>query len=202
MTDLAESRKQERIRRNKRRRPSKRKNLWKPAYWWVLGAVIVVGALSWLAQPSQVQTDSSILDFDIVYGEPITAIHEMGGPELASIAFLPEDEPQPQIAVSELVFDFGSVGLTEIVQHTFVLANQGESPLSISRAYTTCGCTTAELTASEIPPGKSIYVSLTFDAGFHDTGGQTVKRGVVIESNDPNTPEFTFWTEAKVRTTP
>jgi hypothetical protein len=45
-------------------------------------------------------------------------------------------------------------------------------------------------------------MTLTFDAGFHDVSGQTVRRGVIIENNDPNSPTAEIWTQARVRAKP
>jgi hypothetical protein len=77
--------------------------------------------------------------------------------------------------------------------------NLGDAPLTISRAYTTCGCTTAEFTSTVIPPGKVVIMTLYLDAGFHDVTGQTVRRGVIIENNDPNNSQVEIWTTATVR---
>ncbi len=41
-------------------------------------------------------------------------------------------------------------------------------------------------------------MTLTFDAGFHDVSGQTVRRGVIIENNDPNHPVLEIWVEVSV----
>ncbi len=110
---------------------------------------------------------------DIAYDKPIQAVHEMeAGP---AIPFLPKDGPQPQIEINEVFHDFGSVGVTEVVTREFAIANMGQAPLTISRAYTTCGCTIADFTATVIPPGMVSLVTLRFDAGFHDTAGQTVR---------------------------
>jgi hypothetical protein len=86
-----------------------------------------------------------------------------------------------------------------VVEHEFIIRNVGEAPLTISRAYTTCGCTTAEVSARVIQPGQVATVRLIFDAGFHDTAGQTVRRGLIIENNDPNQSEAEIWTQAAVR---
>jgi hypothetical protein len=115
------------------------------------------------------------------------------------IPFLPKDQAQPAIAVSETSYDFGRIGPTDVVERTFVIFNTGNAPLTISRAYTTCGCTTADITASSIPPGKVAVVTLTFDAGFHETAGQTVRRGLIIENNDPRGPKAEIWIQASVR---
>ncbi|HLF89778.1 MAG TPA: DUF1573 domain-containing protein [Anaerolineales bacterium] len=135
---------------------------------------------------------------DVVYDQPLQAIHEMDGPKLGAIPFLPKDGPQPKIAISEDFYNFGSVGPQEVVTYEFALFNQGDAPLTISRAYTTCGCTTADFTATVIPPGKVSIMTLTLDAGFHDVAGQTVRRGVIIENNDPNHSQMEIWVQAAV----
>lgn len=164
----------------------------------VIALLVLAGSL--YAYFSGSQTATAALDYgpeDIVYDQPIQAIHEMGqGPP---IPFLPRDQAQPAIAVSEKSYDFGSIGPTDVVERTFVIFNTGNAPLTISRAYTTCGCTTADITASLIPPGKVAEVTLIFDAGFHDTAGQTVRRGLIIENNDPRQPQAEIWIQAAVR---
>ena len=39
----------------------------------------------------------------------------------------------------------------------------------------------------------------TFDAGFHEAGGQTVRRGVFIENNDPDHPELEIMSDLDSR---
>lgn len=135
---------------------------------------------------------------DVVYDQPLHAVHEMEPFDPASIPYLPEGGPQPQIQVSETFHSFGVVGATEVVTKDFVIANTGDAPLTISRAYTTCGCTTADFSGSVIPPGKVSIITLTFDAGYHDARGQTVRRGVIIENNDRQYSQVEIWTQASV----
>ncbi|MFQ5774934.1 MAG: DUF1573 domain-containing protein [Kiloniellaceae bacterium] len=133
---------------------------------------------------------------DVVYDGAFRAIHEMrAGPP---IPFLPADRPQPKIALPDAYYDFGKIGAKEVVRHKFLVRNEGDAPLTISRAYTTCGCTTAEFTARVIPPGKAALVTLILDAGFHDVRGQTVKRGIIIENNDRASPKAAIWVRASV----
>lgn len=135
---------------------------------------------------------------DVAYEQPFQAVHEMEqGPP---VQFLTKGGPQPKIAINEIFYDFGSIGPTDVVTREFVIANLGDAPLTISRAYTTCGCTTADFTSAIIPPGKVTLVTLRFDAGFHDTAGQTVRRGIIIENNDPERSTAEIWVEAAVRT--
>ena len=127
---------------------------------------------------------------------PLLAVHDMGAP--AEIPFLPKDGPQPNVAVPATSYDFGRIGAQDVVRRTFLVRNEGDAPLTISRAYTTCGCTTANISASIIPPGQAATVELVFDAGFHDSAGQTVRRGVILENNDPEQPQAEIWVQATV----
>jgi hypothetical protein len=138
---------------------------------------------------------------DVVYGEKIYAVHEMGinrSFQILNASPVPQGE-EPDIRISENFYDFGEVNAQVILRHTFVIANTGKSPLIIQHAYTTCGCTTADFTATEIPPGKVALMNLQFDLGFHDMRGTTVRRGVMIETNDPDQPTQEIWIQASVR---
>jgi len=181
----------------KRRKEARRKRGLAGAL--VLLGGLLVGTAFWLrsAGPESAVTAFDYDPGDVAREQPFQAVHEMEqGPP---ISFLPNDGPQPEIAVNERFYDFGSIGPTDVVTREFVVANLGEAPLTISRAYTTCGCTTADFTSSVIPPGKVVLVSLRFDAGFHDTAGQTVRRGIIIENNDPDRPSAEIWIQAAVR---
>lgn len=172
-----------------------------------LGAILLIAVVSivWLSSVSANRPVNHFVDYDaslVVNDKPIQAVHEMDVSSTGPIPFLPKDGPQPQIVVEENFFDFKQVGATQIVQHKFVIANNGDAPLTISRAYTTCACTTAYFSASIIPAGKIAIVTLTFDAGYHDVRGQTVRRGIIIESNDPDHPETEIWTQASVGVLP
>jgi hypothetical protein len=162
----------------------------------------MLAAVGWLLGSNR-QATVTTFDFnaaDIAYDQPLHAVHEMGvGPP---IPFLPSDEPQPEIAINEISYDFGSISPTDIVTREFMIANVGEAPLTISRAYTTCGCTTADFTSVVIPPGEVSIMTLTFDAAFHDVRGQTVRRGVIIENNDPRDSNAEIWIQVSVRNSP
>ncbi len=139
-------------------------------------------------------------DQDVAKDKPLRAEHShaMAGHITAKIPFLPKDQLQPQISLSQTFYGFGTIGPKDIVKQTFVIRNTGQGVLKISNAYTTCGCTIADFSSSVIPPGKVALVTVTFDAGFHDTRGQTVRRGVIIENNDPNQSNVEIWIEASV----
>lgn len=184
--------------RRQRTRQRARRNNMIALFILAVGLMLVAGSLyAYFSESETASTTPSYRAEDIVYDQPIRAIHEMG--EGPAIPFLPRNEAQPAIAVSEKSYNFGSLGPTDVVERTFAIFNTGSAPLTISRAYTTCGCTTADITAGSIPPGKVAEVTLTFDAGFHDTAGQTVRRGLIIENNDPRQSQVEIWIQASVR---
>jgi Protein of unknown function (DUF1573) len=166
--------------------------------WAIAAVLLAVGGAYYVldtAGPSA-QTALTYKAEDIAHSKPFRAIHEMrAGPP---IPFLPAGQAQPKIAVPNNYFDFGSIGAKEVVRTNFLVRNEGAAPLTISRAYTSCGCTTADFSARVIPPGKAALVTLILDAGFHDVRGQTVKRGIIIENNDRNQPKVEIWTRAAV----
>jgi len=41
-------------------------------------------------------------------------------------------------------------------------------------------------------------ITLIFNAGFHDVRGEIVKRGIIIESNDPTSSRAEIWVRAAV----
>ncbi|MFP3853741.1 MAG: DUF1573 domain-containing protein [Anaerolineales bacterium] len=167
----------------------------------ILGGLLVVGAvLLAVTDLGGSSAGARVIEYteaQVARANPIMAVHEMeAGPP---IPYLPASSPQPSIAVSEEFVNVGSVGPTEVIERKFVIANTGEGPLTISRAYTTCGCTTAEISSATIPAGQVAEVNLIFDAGFHDTRGQVVRRGLIIENNDPEQPVREIWIEASVK---
>ena len=171
----------------------------KPVPFWMVMvglAAMLGGAYFYLSGESEAYQPLKYSEDEVVREKPIHAVHEMGGGP--PIPFLAKDKPQPKIVVPEGTYNFGNIGPKAKVEYRFAVRNEGEAPLTISRAYTTCGCTTADFTARVIPPGKLALVTLTFDAGFHDTRGQQVRRAVIIENNDRNNAKAEVWTRASV----
>ncbi len=167
----------------------------------ILGGIIIIAIGAFVGLRSGVSSEDQIIynPEDVVYNSPLVAIHEILPPTISNINFLPADGPQPQIAVSKSFHDFGIIRSSEISEFEFIIANLGNAPLIISRAYTTCGCTTAKFTSSEIPPGKVIVMKLSFNKNFHNSRGQIIRRGVIIENNDPENPQVEIWYQAKIR---
>jgi len=169
-----------------------------PFYWVMLGVIAAAAGGYYLLTNTDrsAQAVPSYSQEEVARDGSFVAVHEMqAGP---SISFLPADGPQPKISVPVDYYNFGTVGARDVVRRKFVIRNEGEAPLTISRAYTTCGCTTAEFSARVIPPGKLAVVTLVLDAGFHDVRGQTVDRGIIIENNDRRNSAAEIWTRAAI----
>jgi hypothetical protein len=138
---------------------------------------------------------------DVVYGQPLHVIQPLVVTDAHRGMFHSEDlsVPQPHTVIAAPFYDFGKVAANGVASHVFVIANQGDAPLMIMAAQTTCGCTSADLTATEIPPGKVVLMTVHFDAKVHPLSGQTVRRGVMLETNDPHNPVLEFWVQAAIR---
>ncbi|MDH3594510.1 MAG: DUF1573 domain-containing protein [Rhodospirillales bacterium] len=169
-----------------------------PIHWIIIAVLLLAGGgfFVWAETEPAAPVALEYAEEDMARDRPFRAIHEMrAGPP---IPFLPADQPQPKIVVPSSYYDFGQIGAKAVVKRTFLVRNEGDAPLTISRAYTTCGCTVADFTARVIPPGKAALVTLILDAGFHDVRGQTVKRGIIIENNDRRKSKAEIWTRASV----
>jgi len=60
--------------------------------------------------------------------------------------------------------DFGKIKRGDKVTYDFKFVNTGKSPLIITDAVATCGCTKPEVPKAPIKPGESGNVHVTFDS--------------------------------------
>jgi hypothetical protein len=80
------------------------------------------------------------------------------------------------------VFDFGTVERGTKVEHVFRLINRGAAPLRIEQVKSSCGCTVAVVSASDVAAGGEGRVAVTLDTDR--MAGRTTKV-VTVYSNDP-----------------
>lgn len=116
---------------------------------------------------------------------------------------IPQQTPAPQpapggvalplLALPTASHDFGRISEQPDVAHVFAVQNTGTADLKIGNLVTSCGCTTAELSSSVIPPGQRADLTVTFDPDFHPTQGLVV-RLVWFATNDPTQP----WVEIRL----
>jgi rhodanese-related sulfurtransferase len=94
----------------------------------------------------------------------------------------------PMISVDNPVYHV-TLQTNSLVNHTFVLKNVGDEPLTITDVFTSCGCTTAEPAKWELAPEESVDLPATVNTtGFRGT----VTRTVSVTSNDPTNPVAVF----------
>ena len=65
----------------------------------------------------------------------------------------------PKLACDEPEYRFGELDSSETVKHDFVIRNEGDEPLKITRVRPDCGCTLARLKDKTIAPGKQTSLS-------------------------------------------
>ena len=99
----------------------------------------------------------------------------------------PDAPPVPRIACDEPVYNFGEADNSGDVEHTFVVKNTGTLTLLINNVRPTCGCTVANISQKEIPPGGQADITTKLSLRGRQGSQHKVIR---VESNDPMTPTF------------
>lgn len=95
----------------------------------------------------------------------------------------------PTIDFDTRVHDFGLVNEGNPITHVFQVRNRGTAPLVVSGVTTSCGCTSAKLGATTIPPGGSGPLEIAMDT--HAERGLGT-RSITVSSNDPRKPTSTL----------
>jgi rhodanese-related sulfurtransferase len=96
----------------------------------------------------------------------------------------------PAIGVDNPSYDVSIQAAGVTVSHVYNVTNSGNQTLKITDVRTSCTCTTATPAKAEIPPGKSVPISVSVNTtGF---SGIT-ERTVTLESNDPANPKLVLF---------
>jgi len=94
-------------------------------------------------------------------GETATTV-SVGNDTSKTAKIAPADAPV--IVFERDIFDFGKIEQGEKVKHDFKLKNTGKSPLIVSNATATCGCTVPQVPGEPILPGKEGVISVVFNS--------------------------------------
>lgn len=81
---------------------------------------------------------------------------------MASSGVLLEDAPKFEF--NKEIFDFGVIQEGESVKASFTFKNSGKTPLIITNATATCGCTVPEYPKSPIKPGEEGVITVVFNS--------------------------------------
>jgi hypothetical protein len=115
----------------------------------------------------------------------------------ASAQDKPADKPLPQIELlSDQTVPLGVLTSYEMKTVSYRFRNKGKGAANLLNIVSTCPCVSATSDKMTVPPGEEFVVSLTLDAGkVHDE----FRRGVWVETNDPENPRLMLSVTGSVR---
>lgn len=102
----------------------------------------------------------------------------------------------PKADVSEKTYDFGTVLNAVPVSHVFKIRNAGTGTLVIGGVQTSCGCTAAKPTRTDVAPGEESDIAVSFDTRF-DKGAAT--RTITVFTNDPKAQQIVLTIKGDVK---
>ena len=105
---------------------------------------------------------------------------------VAGILPLPAQERGAKIVFESTAKDFGKVDEGAALKHIFKFANKGNETLEIIRVDSSCGCTSALLSANKIAPGKSGDIEVLIET--KDLPASELSKTVSVMSTDPKLP--------------
>ncbi len=88
----------------------------------------------------------------------------------------------PVLTFEKESYDFGKIKQGETVQYSFKFTNTGKTPLIISNATATCGCTVPETPKEPIMPGATASIKVVFDS----TGKMGMQDKIVTVTSNGN----------------
>jgi hypothetical protein len=91
----------------------------------------------------------------------------------------------PKFTFVQDVFDFGKIKQGEKVSYSFKFTNTGSSPLIISSASASCGCTVPSYPEEPIEPGQESKIDVVFDS--NGKMGMQTKTITLVSNTIPNT---------------
>ncbi len=94
-----------------------------------------------------------------------------------------QEAPKAEFSATE--YNYGKIKAGEKVTYDFRITNVGKKPLIIRKVKASCGCTAANPDKSELKPGESTTIKVTFDSTGRS--GRDSKSVTVI-TNDPRQP--------------
>lgn len=120
--------------------------------------------------------------------KPLWVIFIVGSTLLFGVLAIGCSTGQPKIELPQTSHDFGQVRQGDVVTVTLPVRNVGEKDLHIESVATSCGCTSAKVEPTVIPPQGEATLMAWYDSGLHPDEGP-ILRVVYITTDDPETPE-------------
>ena len=104
-----------------------------------------------------------------------------------------------KISFEQEVIDYGEVEYASNGEREFVIKNEGNEPLIITRAKGSCGCTVPITPKEPILPGESAVMKVRYDT---KRGGQPFSKSVTVYSNAVDFPTKVVRIKGKVKANP
>lgn len=91
----------------------------------------------------------------------------------------------PKFQFNQDAYDFGTIKQGEKVSYSFIFKNTGSTPLIISSASASCGCTVPSYPEEPIQPGEESKIDVVFDS--NGKMGMQTKTITLVANTIPNT---------------
>jgi len=122
-----------------------------------------------------------------------TNVYNLVGGKRAYDEYLRQNREDTEIiSISPKNQDLGTVVFGEVRETSFIINNNTDQVVTLTRVSTSCGCTKAFPEKELLQPGESISMKVTFDPAVHgdatDLGELT--RTIYVQTDHPNFPEF------------
>ena len=104
---------------------------------------------------------------------------------VSAIQTMAQKANSPIIAFKETVFIFDTIVQNGNAEHVFCFANEGNAPLLITSAFSSCGCVVPEWPKEPIAPQASGSIKVKNNTS--KTGSFT--KVIIVKSNDEETPK-------------
>ncbi len=105
---------------------------------------------------------------------------------LAATLQMPGQEAAaPKIAFEKTVFNFDTIMQNGNAEHVFRFTNEGNAPLLVTSAFSSCGCVVPEWPREPIAPKAKASIKVKYNTS--KTGSFT--KAIVVKTNDTETPK-------------
>ncbi|MBW2961813.1 DUF1573 domain-containing protein [Mesonia aestuariivivens] len=93
------------------------------------------------------------------------AADKVNDEKVAEVAERDENaEGTAKMTFEEEMHDFGTINEGDVVEHTFKFTNDGDSPLVITQAKGSCGCTVPSWPKEPVAPGEQGEILVKFNS--------------------------------------
>jgi hypothetical protein len=108
--------------------------------------------------------------------------------------------PASPLEISPTTQDLGQVRFGDVAQTSFAILNTTSRLVNLTRLSTSCGCTQAQADKTELKPGETALIVVSFDSAAHAQESEKgeVERTIYLDTDHPNFPVLTATINADV----